>query len=164
MTKESFNKPKIWLTIPQCESIYKRFRELQSTLLPESEPIPPIETRYPGRLESIVGAVENRAELLDYDVLTTAVCLYVLLAQSQAFFNANKRMSIVISGSFLYMNGMSLMADPPYFSDLTLMVSKDDQSTIEELIESVTPVFRDLTRQLTPKELDELNAFLKTVS
>ena len=56
------------------------------------------------------------------------------------------------------------MADPPYFSDLTLMVSKDDQSTIEELIELVTPVFRDLTRQLTPKERAELNTFLKTAS
>jgi prophage maintenance system killer protein len=133
-------------------------------VLPGSEPIPPVFTRFPGRLESILGAVKTRALMNEYSVIPTAVAVYVLLARSQAFMNGNKRMSILMSGFFLYLNGLQLLTHPEDFGDLTLVVSKDRKTSIEDLIEILTPFFAKITRPLREEDAKELEALLRSSS
>ncbi len=108
------------------------------------EPLPPFENRYPNRLESILGSVRTRSETLQYDVVTTATAYYVTFAKSQAYLNGNKRMSIILAGVFLAFNGYYLNSFDSLFADLTLVISRTSQETLEEIIELVCPIFEDI--------------------
>ncbi len=78
--------------------------------------------------------------MLSYDCIQTAVCYYVLIAQGQAFFNGNKRMSVILMGTFLLNNGYVFTEE--ISSDLTLLVAEDKVSTVDELIEVLTIHFK----------------------
>lgn len=144
MTKEKYPYPKIWLDIEVCRITHRAYQRVYK----QQEPLPPFETRYPGRLESVIGSVRNKAELLSYGLVKTAVAYYVQLAKSQAFYNGNKRMAIILSSIYLHFNGYYLKAPHKGFEDLTLFVSRDNKVTIEEAVEVITPIFEKLMAPL----------------
>lgn len=144
MTEAKFPNPRKWLSIPLCESTYNIFRENQALIFPHGEPIPSFNTRYSGRLESILGSVQLKSEKLSYDLVKTAVAYYVHLAKSQAFLNGNKRMSIILAGVFLLVNDYRLGPNPKDFADITLLVSEDKTVSTAEMIRSLTPYFHNL--------------------
>lgn len=136
--------PKIWLDIPLCENIYTKFRDLQAQKN-LGEQIPPLHSRYPGKLESLIESVKLKSDLLDYDVYTVGACYYVNLARSQVFFNGNKRMSVVLTDLFFDLNGYK-SKDLKWidYADLTLLVSEDKKGSSEEIIELIQKIFREI--------------------
>lgn len=112
------------------------------------EPLPPFKTRYQGILESILGSVQLKAELLQLNIAQTATHYYVGLAKSQAFMNGNKRMSIVLTDLFLMLNGYRLATDWFDWADLTLFVSELEQESLDEITESLYGVFEEAVNKV----------------
>jgi len=146
MTEVKFKNPKTWLDTQGCENIYETFRKAQTDQKLVGEPLPPFVTRYKGVLESIVESVRLKANLLDYDVAQTAVTYYIHLARSQAFLNGNKRMSVILTDTFLYLNDYTLTTDLVDLADLTLMISEDHNLRMEQISELLLPTFRGIVK------------------
>lgn len=140
MTKDKFPSPKKWLTIEVCEVIYKAYKDSASEFK-ISSPMPDFGSRYNGVLESILGSVRLRASIQGLDLFSTSAFYFVSLAKSQAFLDANKRMSVIITDSFLRMNGYKLGVDKNILRDIAIIISKDDKADIEELATEILQVF-----------------------
>jgi death-on-curing protein len=110
------------------------------------DPLPPFDTRYAGILESIIESVKLKSKLLSLDIFQIATSYYVQLAKSQAFFNGNKRMSIVLTDIFLNLNGYELSSDWWDLADLTLLVAEDSTNDIHDIVKSLTPFFKKMIK------------------
>jgi death-on-curing family protein len=142
MTPEKSKNPKIWLDIPLCKTIYEKFRKLQAKNK-FGEPIPPFDTRYPDRLESLIESVKLKSNLLSLDVYHVGASYYVNLAKSQVFLNGNKRMAVILTSIFFELNGYK-EGNTSWIdlADLTLLVSEDRVSEKDKIIESVARFFK----------------------
>lgn len=144
MTQVKSKKVKIWLSSVLCEIIYEKFRNYQSenTL---GEQLPPLSTRYPGKLESLVESVKLKADLLSYDIYLVGATYYVKLARSQVFFNGNKRMAVVLTDLFFELNNYKANNNTWIdLADLTLLVSEEKEITTNEIIDLITGLFRKI--------------------
>jgi prophage maintenance system killer protein len=106
MIKLLRRKPKKWLTLEDCESLYNAFK---STAVSRGlEPIPPFSTRYFDVLESILGSVEQtwNKKHLNPTVLDAASTYFNKFVRSQCFPNGNKRMGILFTHFFLIIHGI----------------------------------------------------------
>lgn len=144
MTLGQSKKPIIWLSTHLCETIYEKFRKYQvKNFL--GEKLPPINTRYPGKLESLVESVKLKSDLLSYDVYTVGATYYVNFAKSQVFLNGNKRMSVVLTDLFFELNNLKAKKHTWIdFADLTLLVSEDKQNTNKKIIKLIDDLFRKI--------------------
>lgn len=146
MTEEKSEKPILWLDIPQCQSTYEEFRQSLAEINPEGEPIPNFNLRYAEKLESVLGSVQIRADRLGYSIPEIAVSYYIKIAKGQAFFNGNKRMSVVLMGLFLFLNGYYLAQGD--FADITLVVAEDKKTSFDDTLKALTEYF---SAQIQPK-------------
>ena len=145
MTEVKLVNPKIWLDINRCQSIYERFKNRQKKT--GKEPLPEFKTRYPGKLESILEAVKFKSSTLDQDIAETAVGYFTHTVKSQALLNGNKRMSIIFTHTFLYLNGYKLDMPWQVILRIALLLSEDKSTPIDTVKKHLIPIFRD---SLTP--------------
>lgn len=144
MTQEKSKSPKIWLSTTLCETIYEKFRKLQAKNF-LGEQIPPINTRYAGKLESLVESIKLKSDLLTYDIYLTGATYYVRLAKSQVFLNGNKRMSVILTDLFFELNEYEAKNITWIdFADLTLLVSEDKKNSTDQIIKLVASVFKKI--------------------
>lgn len=110
MIKWLMQEPKRWLTLEECSQLFEIFKDQ----LQPDEPIPPFETRYPGKLESIINSASQTydGKLLNPTILAAANCYFNLLIRSQAFINVNKRMEVLFTHYFLWLNGLDFKLSP----------------------------------------------------
>jgi death-on-curing protein len=82
------------------------FEQLLSAQEEYSEDLPPFDTRYPNRLESIINQVQATyfKEELYKDFATKAAIFFYLLNKDHPFVNGNKRISVVALYEFLERN------------------------------------------------------------
>jgi len=112
-----------------------------------SEDIPPIETRYEGRLESILQQIQSKYFGIDLypEIETKAAWLFYLLIKNHPLQNGNKRVAVIAYLVFLATN-----CDELYF---------DEVSINNELYEIAT-----ITAASLPIEQDEIISMLITKS
>lgn len=94
--------PKNWLYLKLCRGIFNRFKDQ----IQFDQPIPPFDTRAPGKLEGILGSVKQTfdKEYLNSTVLDAAVAYFVQFTLGHAFINGNKRMAVLFTHFFLLTN------------------------------------------------------------
>ncbi|MBT4124404.1 MAG: hypothetical protein HN981_01335 [Candidatus Pacebacteria bacterium] len=144
MTQEKSKNPKIWLSIPLCEAIYKKFRNYQAKNS-LGEQLPPLNTRYPEKLESLIGSVKLKSYLLSHDIHHIGATYYVKLARSQVFLNGNKRMAVILTDLFFELNQYNSKIHTWIdLADLTLLVSEDRQNTNKQIIELIVNIFKKI--------------------
>lgn len=104
MTGRIYEIPKYWLTLDVCADIFEEF----SKSLEFDEPIPPFETRFPGKLESILGSVPqtSNGKLLNPSILEAAASYFNYLIRDHHFLNGNKRLSVLFTHFFLLRHGI----------------------------------------------------------
>ena len=95
----------------------------------------------------MIESVKLKASLLSYDAIEAATHYYVHLAKSQAFLNGNKRMAVVLTDMFLYLNGLELQKGWFDLADLTLLISEDHTNNVGEIGEFVVPIFRKIIKK-----------------
>ena len=104
MIEEIKNHPKGWLSLRDCKGIFHRFREDVTF----DQPIPPFETREPGKLEGILGSVSQTfdGKYLNSTVLDATSAYFNQLIKGHAFLNGNKRLAVLYTHFFLLMNNL----------------------------------------------------------
>lgn len=114
--------PKVWLTLNLCKSIYENFR-LQVKF---QEPLKEFETRYPGRLEAILGAVSQSFDdtYLYPTVLEASAAYFYKINCLHPFENGNKRMCILYTDAFLFFHDLELTLSHKQMYDLALFVAQ----------------------------------------
>lgn len=85
-------KPRFWLTTKESEDIFNKFKHL----IQFDEPIPDFETRFPGKLESILNSVRQTfgEEYLNQTVLNAASAYFNQVIRGHPFRNGNKRIAV----------------------------------------------------------------------
>lgn len=104
MTKKLYETPKHWLTRDVCAQLFKIFREK----LEFDEPIPPFETRFEGKLESILSSIRQtfNGQFLNKTILDAAAAYFNQLIRGHPFQNGNKRMGVLFTHIFLLSHGI----------------------------------------------------------
>ncbi|KKP59318.1 MAG: Death-on-curing family protein [Candidatus Gottesmanbacteria bacterium GW2011_GWA1_34_13] len=74
------------------------------------EPIPPIENRFPGKLESILASVRQTfdGKSLNATVLDAASAYFNQIIRGHPFQNGNKRLAVMYTHIFLLWHGLDL--------------------------------------------------------
>lgn len=106
MTKNLLKEPRYWLNLEGCKKLFEDFRQL----IEFDEPIPDFDTRFPGRLESILSSVDQTFgdKHLNDSVLKAASSYFNQIVRGHPFQNGNKRMGVLFTHAFLYINGVEL--------------------------------------------------------
>lgn len=147
MTKAQYPDPKGWLDIQICKSIYKAFKD-NAAAFGLDAPAATFDSRHNGILESICGSVQLKASLTNQDIIEVSVCYFVKLARSQAFFDGNKRMSVVLTNVFLLVNGYGLFISPTALRDLAIAIAENKITRDDKVIRMLVPKFKKMVRKL----------------
>jgi death-on-curing family protein len=142
MTKEKYPNPKYWVSIELCETIYNTYKKL-SAEYKLAAPVPSFDSRYNGVLEAILSGVQLKGSLIGLSISESAATYFVRLSKSQAFFDANKRMAVIITNMFLIINGYELEIPPNTLRDLALLLSRDSKTSIDKSVELVLRTFEE---------------------
>ena len=114
------------------------FEQLISAQQEYSEDLPPFDTRYPDRLESIINQVQATyfGEELYKDFKTKAAIFFYLINKDHPFVNGNKRISVVALYEFIERNVSELyISEQGLSNDLFEMAIKTAGSLPENMEE-----------------------------
>lgn len=147
MTKVN-SKQLTWLDLQICRDIYETFK-LEYAQNNE-EPLPEFDARYPGKLESILESVRLRYGQFSKIAYLhqISVAYFVSLTKSQALVNGNKRMGVLFTTVFLYVNGYDLGLSEKELAKLSLLVAKSKEK-LPKVVELLEPVFEKNLKKRT---------------
>jgi death-on-curing family protein len=150
MTTATFPPPNILISTGMCEIIYETLREnLEKKVIILGDPLPPLSHRLADRLESLLGSIEMRVQYHSYDIVDVAAMYFAWIAKDHAFGNGNKRMSVLITDGFLRLHGYRFTRRFQVLHDVALMIAKDKNAPRDEVVETLTPLFRDIIIETT---------------
>lgn len=129
MIKNLLMTPQNWLTLDDCKHILIRFNDL----LTIEEPIPPFESRFPDKLEGILGSVEQTyaGKYLNPTVLDAAASYFNQFIRGHAFENGNKRCAVVFTHWFLLMNDVTFTLNPKEMYNFAVLVAQAGEKNIK---------------------------------
>jgi death-on-curing family protein len=141
MTSNLQKKPKILLNLATCREIYS---DLPKLINFKAE-LPPFESRFVGKLESILGTVEATAfgEPLFTTVSQVASAYFVKIVKQHPFLDGNKRMAVVCTDLFLFANGVESLSPFADWYWVAIQIAENRRLTQEEL-EDVFSRFLDV--------------------
>jgi death-on-curing protein len=118
--------PQFWLTLRISEAIFSRFRPL----IDYDEPIPPFETRFPGRLEGILGSVSQRfrGQYLNLSVLEASAAYFNQIVRGHPFINGNKRIAVLFTHVFLFWHGIDFILSPKGMYNFAVLLANSSEA------------------------------------
>ena len=136
MIKEVQKPPKYWLTPELCKELFEKFRKE----LEFDEPIPPFENRFPGKLESILGAVQQTfdGKLLNPTILDATTAYFCQLVLGHPFENGNKRMAVLFTHVFLLLHLLDFTLTQKELFSLAIGVVNASQTHPNDVIKQAT--------------------------
>ncbi len=129
-------KEKSELFYPQLEHFQGYVSILEDLSEEFEEETPPFDTRYPGKLESIVAQIQATyfGKELYPGVVNKAVWLFYCLATNHPFHNGNKRVAVLALYDFLKQNTIELyINESDLFTGLLKMAIRTADSKPEEM-------------------------------
>lgn len=131
-----------WLTLEHIRDICFVYAQ---THLAFDEPIPPFETRFPGKLEAILEIPKQEfGGQLFYPTLTKqAAALFYSLIKEHPFFNGNKRLAVIGLLLFLLLNGKWLDIEWKKFYEVTVLVAKSDPKERDNVIKELNSLIKE---------------------
>jgi len=142
-----------WLTLEHIRDICFVYAK---THLAFDEPIPPFNTRFPGKLEAILEIPKQEFEDQPFypTLAEQAATLFYSLIKEHPFFNGNKRIAVISLLLFLLLNGRWVDLELEKFHKTTILVA---ESKPEERGEILQKLHRLITKSLVEvKEGDNL--------
>lgn len=114
--------PKIWLDLSLCKNIYDNFRKQVKF----EEPLKHFETRFPGKLEAILGAINQSFDGANLypTILDAAAAYFYKINCLHPFENGNKRMCILYTDAFLFFHDLELTLSHQQMYELALFVAQ----------------------------------------
>lgn len=148
MMKNLLKTPKIWLTLDVCEELFEIFRKK----IEFDEPIPAFDTRFPGRLESIINSVSQsyKGKYLNSTVIDAAVAYFNQLVRGHAFENGNKRIAVLFTDFFLWSNSIEFTLSWQEMYHFAVLVAQAGEKNIsfEETKKLCREIIGEFTRDL----------------
>jgi death-on-curing protein len=110
-----------------------------------NEPMPPFNTRYPGRLESCLAQPFQTfdGKYLHYTLVERTAVLFYMIAKNQCFVNGNKRMAVTLTLAFLFINKKWMNVDPHKLYELAKLVGESDDEDREEIQKILIKAFKN---------------------
>jgi prophage maintenance system killer protein len=141
MTKEKLPLPRHWLTLAECVKLYRRLGGLFGKL--DIEPLPSVSSRFPHRLEAILGSAKIVADLQNFDIADLASYYLVFITRGHPLIEGNKRAAVAFCLAYLWREGYLLNANPRGLYEATVLIA---QSEVEEaeLCAMISDAFRDI--------------------
>lgn len=137
------------LTISDAEFVANEF--VHEFFSHNVEPIPAFSTRLPNRLESVL--MSPFASFGAHEVYPTleekAAALFYATCKDHPFQNGNKRMAVVLTLVFLYLNGYFLDVSPTSLYDRALAVTASTPSEHDAVIRELADY---ILRGWTPRD------------
>jgi len=133
MIKKERSKAMNYLEIEDFVQIVESLQSMQDEF---DEEVPGFETRYPGRLEGIIGQLNSNyfGRELYKGVVSKATWMFYCLNKNHPFFNGNKRVSVIALFEFLKRNTTELYLDEGnILNDLSAMAIRTAESKPEEI-------------------------------
>lgn len=129
MTKNLYKTPKNWLTLDVCKNIFEEFVNTISL----EEPIPPFDTRYPGKLEGILGSVSATFddEYLNTTVLDAAAAYFNQFIRGHAFENGNKRLAVLFTHIFLLIHEVDYTLSDKEMYNFAIEIARAGEENIK---------------------------------
>jgi prophage maintenance system killer protein len=135
-----------------CEVIYETLRQsIEEGKIILGDPLPPLEERIPGALESITGSIKFRSLYHKYDLVDLAAIYFTWFAKSQAFPNGNKRMAVIITDNFLWRYSHHFDSKFAVLHDVAIKIALDVETSRDEIVTLLTTLFR---RIIVPNETE----------
>lgn len=108
------------------------------------EPIPPFETRYPHILESCLEQPFQSfgGKELYQGLYLKAALMFYLVIKNHPFRNGNKRMAVMLTLTFLYLNGAMLNITNNDLYDIALDVARSDKNRQKEIVNALCVTFK----------------------
>lgn len=130
------------LSLDEAEFIAHRYAV--EVLTYTNEPIPPFNTRYPGRLESCLAQpfVTSNGRYVHYRLTKRAAVLFYFIAKNQCFMNGNKRMAVTLTMVFFYINKKWLNMPNKDLYDIACEVGKSEPKKQELVIKALEDTFK----------------------
>ena len=107
-----------------------------------SEPIPPVRTRYPGKLESAIGAPFQtfQGKPIYRGVPAKAAALFYFLVKSHPFQNGNKRIALTTLLVYLSRSGYWLKMSPDELYEVAVWVAGSPRTAQAEAVKFLNRV------------------------
>lgn len=114
------------------------------------EPIPPFNTRYPDKLESILGSVKQTFgdEYLNPTVLDAASSYFNQFIRGHAFLNGNKRCGVLFTHVFILLNDVDFTLTSNEMYNFAIAIAKAGELgySAEETKTLTMSIFRRYTK------------------
>lgn len=119
--------------------------ELANGINDNSEPIPPFETRFPGKLESCLEQPFQVmfGETLYRGLIKKASILFYLIIKNHPFQNGNKRLAVTITLVFLIINKKWLEMDQIAMYKFAIDVAKSNPKQKDETLKYIEKTLKD---------------------
>jgi death-on-curing family protein len=130
------------LTLVQAEFIaHALATELMNS---DGEPIPPFDTRYPGKLESCLAQPFQTfdGKFLYKTFVERAAILFYLVTKNHCFENGNKRMAVTLTALFCFINGRWLNVPPETLYKIACDVADSNPKDMEIMHGTLVKFFR----------------------
>lgn len=129
MIEELSQIPTYWVTLEDCESLFNDFK----SILDKEEPIPPFSDRFPGKLESLLGSVQQTysGNYLNNTVLDAASSYFNQLIRGHTFENGNKRLAVLYTQWFLIIHNIEFVLTPLEMYHFAVAVAKAAENQIK---------------------------------
>lgn len=126
-------KPNKWLDLDNCYLCYVTYLDVSKELQILGD-LPSFDTRYPGKLESILGSVKQTfaGNYLNNSIVDAYVSYFYQIIKGHPFIDGNKRMSVLFSHIFLLHNGYDV-ANKFDYAQMYDIAIKIAESTDERL-------------------------------
>ena len=135
-----------WLTLEHIRDVCFVYAE---THLAFDEPIPPFNTRFPGKLEAILEIPKQEFEGRPfYPTFTEQVAaLFYSLIKEHPFLNGNKRIAVISLLLFLLLNKKWLDIDWGTFYKATMIVAESNPKEREDVLEELNQLFKEFLEE-----------------
>jgi len=109
----------------------------------EDEPIPPFDTRSPGKLESCLLEPFQTydGKILRYHFKSRAALLFYLIAKNHCFSNGNKRMAVTLTMVFCYVNNRWMNIHPKALYKIANDVAESKPEERKVVLETLEKFF-----------------------
>ena len=136
----------IYLDLEDFETIINQLRDAQEEF---SEDMPPFNTRYFGRLESVIIQIQSNyfGVELYLSLEEKASRLFYLINKNHPFLNGNKRIAVMAFFVFLSLNREELYFDEETINNELFEIATITASSLPEQIEEVIDMLILKTRQ-----------------
>lgn len=136
----------VYLLLVDFETIVNQLREAQEEF---SEDMPPFDTRYPDRLESIINQIQSNYFGIElYPSLEEkAARLFYLINKNHPFLNGNKRIAVMALFVFLSLNREELYFDEETINNELFEIATITAASLPEQVEDIIEMLTIKTYQ-----------------